>query len=197
MSSLVSVVALIGSVGAAGVAAIDAVSAISDAGQARVAAHIPIPDAALMGVLAQANGQPENSGTAFADVIASSVPAEIANAFIAAQLASLFTAVTLALLVAIAAIGTLSGRLRWGLLSWLTLAGGAVLAVGSVVSQALATTAAEDLAIWMLPGDTGWLEPGFLAGIDFTGAVAGVVIMILGWAFRGSARYARDAEGVV
>ena len=117
--------------------------------------------------------------------------------FVTAQWFATLTTVLLAVAVGVAAVGVLTGRLRWGLLSWLTVGGGAVLAIGSPVSQVLLKSAAESLSFYLQPAGADWYEPGFLAGIDFGGTLSGLVILLLGWAFRTGARFARDADGVV
>lgn len=197
LSSLVSAVAVIGAAGFALVAVIDSVGVFTESADGRVRASIPIPDQWIDTALNGTGAEVQNAGTGFADVAAAGVPAEITGDFLLAQTVSLVLAVLLAGIVGFAAISTLAGRLRWGLLSWLTITGGAVLTVGSMLTQALSSTAAENLAIWMLPAGDSWLEPGFLAGLDFTVPLTGIALVVLGAAFRGSARYAREADGVV
>lgn len=44
--------------------------------------------------------------------------------------------------------------------------------------QSLQTTAAQDLSIWLYAQESSWWEPGFLAGMNFLPATAGVCLIV-------------------
>jgi hypothetical protein len=196
-STVVSLVTLVGAACFGLLSALDTANTISSAGDGRVSASIPVPDAALSGALSAAAGATRLSGTTFVEVSVSDVPSGISSSFVLGHAIGLVAVLALALIVVVTALGTVAGRMRWGLLSGLMIMGGTLMGVGAVLSQLLLSSAAEDLSVWLLSAEDPWLEPGLFAGIDSTGVVAGAAFVVLGLAFRASARFARDADGVV
>ncbi|WP_315106713.1 hypothetical protein [uncultured Microbacterium sp.] len=170
---------------------------LAEGAQQRVTSAIPLPDEAVISVLAGAKGSPTLGGTTFAEVSLSGVPKDLIEDVIVAHVAAAVPSLALAAILIFASAALIVGRLHWGVLSALTIAGGAVLAGGALVAELMTRSAADGLSVWMLAEDTEWFEPGFTAGLDYTVIVAGLVILALGLAFRVTARMARDADGVV
>lgn len=137
------------------------------------------------------------SSPGYAEVTVGGVDAEILSAANEALWLGLGTTAVLAVIALSIAIALFAGRLRWKRLALLTTLGGAALTVMSLVSQSFSTTVGEDLSLWLYYQDDHWTEPGFLAGIDFVPVAVGLALVAIGVSLSISARYARDAEGVI
>jgi hypothetical protein len=72
-----------------------------------------------------------------------------------------------------------------------------VLIVGGGISELVLKSASDDASAQVVRADGTWWEPGFVAGIDFTSVIVGLLILALGSAMHVAARHAEDADGVV
>ncbi|MFD1201759.1 hypothetical protein ACFSWE_01730 [Leucobacter albus] len=187
----------LGAIGSATLAITGLNAATQELSAGRISAAIPLDNGALDTMSRTWEGDIDSVTGGFADVTVNGAPSHLIEAFRMASLTDSATVTIVALLALIAAVALFAGKLRWNTLASLTIAGGTTLAVGSFAAQSLATTAAEELSIWLYAGNSPWLEPGFLAGINFIPVTVGLGATALGIALRTTGKLATEADGVV
>lgn len=179
-------------------AVIDTAVVIAAAASGAAVAQVPLPENALAQMLDATGHSGELTGTGFAALLVDSVPDDLLGTLVLAQVLDGSLTVLLGALAVFATIRLIVGKLKWRELAALTTAAGVLLLVGSLVAQALSSSSGEDLAIVLFASDgSPWTEPGFFSGFDFTLPATGALLALLGMAFWSSARFARDADGVV